>query len=168
KSAGALAANLRARLADLSRRLAHSSPRRVLFVVWTDPLISVGRNTFIADALRHAGAQSVVETGDEWPHISMEEVVRLQPEFLVFATAHAGDTRRDIEALRSQPGWRDLDALRRGNIVTISDAINRPAPRMVDAIEQLARALHPEAYVSLPVPAAESRNAIEEACSCAR
>ena len=82
----------------------------MLFVVWTDPLISVGRDTFIADALRRAGGRSVVDTKAEWPHVSLEEIVRLQPEVLVFASAHAGDTQRDIDALRTRPGWRNLDS----------------------------------------------------------
>jgi hypothetical protein len=89
-----------------------------------------------------------VDTAAEWPHVSLEEIVRLQPEVLVFASAHAGDTQHDIDALRTRPGWKDLAAMQDGNIVVVSDAINRPAPRMVDAIEQLARALHPEAFAS--------------------
>ena len=142
------------RLSDLDRRLSGTAPRRVLFVVWTDPLISVGRDTFIADALRRAGGRSVVDTKAEWPHVSMEEIVRLQPEVLVFASAHAGDTQRDIDALRTRPGWKNLEAIQHGNIVVVSDAINRPAPRMVDAIEHLARALHPEAFASGAAPSA--------------
>ncbi len=152
KSAALLAEDLRGRLADLDRRLAGAAPRRVLFVVWTDPLISVGRDTFIADALRRAGGRSVVDTKAEWPHVSLEEIVRLQPEVLVFASAHAGSTQQDIDTLRTRPGWRDLEAIRHGNIVVVSDAINRPAPRMVDAIERLARALHLEAFASRTAP----------------
>jgi iron complex transport system substrate-binding protein len=173
KSAAALAEDLRARLSDLDRRLAGAAPRRVLFIVWTDPVISVGRDTFIADALRRAGGSSVVEMKAEWPHISLEEIVRLQPEVLIFASAHAGDTQRDIDALRTRPGWKNLEALRQGNVVVVSDAINRPAPRMVDAIEQLARALHPEAFASTASPAADadpviSNPTIEETCACGR
>ena len=184
KSATSLAEDLRGRLAALDRRLAVTTPRRVLFVVWTDPLISVGRDSFIADALRRAGGRSVVNTKAEWPHVSMEEIVRLQPEVLVFASAHAGDTHRDIDELRTRPGWKNLAAVQNGEIVVVSDAINRPAPRMMDAIEQLARALHPEAFASgagfslrglllartkphrlKPVLLAPK---IEEACACAR
>jgi iron complex transport system substrate-binding protein len=173
KSATSVAADLRSRLSELDRRLAGTAPRRVLFVVWTDPLISVGRETFIADALRRAGGRSVVETKAEWPHVSLEEIVRLQPEFLVFASAHAGDTQRDIDTLRTRAGWKNLEAMQHGNIVVVSDAINRPAPRMVDAIERLARALHPEAFTSRAAPAADSdpsisSSMIEEACTCAR
>jgi cobalamin transport system substrate-binding protein len=184
KSAAILAEDLRGRLSDLDRRLEGAAPRRVLFVVWTDPLISVGRDTFIADALRRAGGRSVVDTKAEWPHVSMEEIVRLQPEVLVFASAHAEGTQRDIDDLRTRPGWKNLAAMQKGNIVVVSDAINRPAPRMVDAVERLARALHPEAFAGgagfslrglvlartnlhrlKPVPLAPK---IEEACACAR
>ena len=167
-SAFTVAGDLRARLAELERLLAGTTPRRVLFVVWTDPLISVGRNTFIADALRRAGGRSVVATSAEWPRISLEEVIRLQPEFLVFASAHAGDMRRDIAALHTRPGWRDLEALRHEKVVLLSDAINRPAPRMLDAIEELARALHPEAFSRRDAPQEHSKSAIEEACACTR
>jgi iron complex transport system substrate-binding protein len=169
-SAAIVAEDLRGRLSDLNRRLAGAAPRRTLFVVWTDPLISIGHDTFIADALQRAGGRSVVETKTEWPRISLEEIVRLQPEVLVFASAHAGDTQRNIDALRTRPGWRNLAAMKRGNIVVISDAINRPAPRMLDAVEQLARALHPEVFTSSAVPltAADSNQFVEEACACAR
>jgi cobalamin transport system substrate-binding protein len=173
KSAAMVAEDLRGRLSDLDRRLAGAAPRRVLFVVWTDPLISVGRDTFIADALRRAGGRSVVDTKAEWPHVSMEEIVRLQPEVLIFASAHAGDTQRDIDELRTRPGWKNLAAMQKGNIVVVSDAINRPAPRMVDAIERLARALHPDAFTSRVEPSADSNpiisnSIVEEACACAR
>jgi iron complex transport system substrate-binding protein len=168
KSAAALAGDLRARLADLDRRLAGAAPRRVFFVVWTSPLMSAGSNTFIVDAIRRAGGRSVIETKEEWPHISMEEIVRLQPEFLVFANANAGEAERDIDELRTRPGWRDLEALRRGNVVVVSDSINRPAPRMVGAIEQLARALHPDAFAADAAPLRDSNPVVEEACACAR
>src|ERR1700686_1043199 len=171
KSAATLAEDLRGRLADLDRRLSGAAPRRVLFVVWTEPLMSIGRDTFIADALRRAGGRSVVDTKAEWPHISMEEIVRLQPEFLVFASAHGGDTQRDIEELRTRPGWKDLAAMQHGNVVIVSDAINRPAPRMVDAIEQLAHAFHPQAFAVRATPSANANPPIptqiaEEACLC--
>ncbi|PYT62288.1 MAG: hypothetical protein DMG35_07890, partial [Acidobacteria bacterium] len=37
----------------------------------------------------------------------------------------------------------------------ISDAVNRPAPRIVSAIEDLARQLHPEAFAEKPGDAKE-------------
>jgi len=139
-------ADLDHRLADLQQKLAPYPERHVLFIVWTDPLISIGQNTFIADALRHAGAVSIVESSQDWPQTSLEEVVRLQPEFLVFAPSHSDSAQNEFDALVARPGWRGLDAVRNHRFAVISDAVNRPAPRIVSAIEDLARQLHPEAF----------------------
>ena len=145
-----VAADLQQRLARLQQRLDNVAPRRVLFVVWTEPLISIGKETFIADALRRAGAVSIVDSSQSWPQVNLEEVVRLQPEYLVFANSHSETAARDFEMLTTLPGWRILEAVRNRHFAIISDAVNRPAPRIVSAIEELARQLHPEAFSEQP------------------
>ncbi len=141
-----LAVDLEHQVAGLHDRLASLPLRRVLFIVWTEPLISIGNDTFIADALRHAGAVSVIDSSQNWPQVNLEEVVHLQPEFLIFVESHFGSAAQSAETLADLPGWRLLNAVRNRRYATISDAINRPAPRLVSAVEDLARQLHPEAF----------------------
>ncbi len=149
--AGALVAvEMQRRLADLQQRVGALVPKRVLFVVWTQPLISVGKDTFIADALRRAGAVSIVDSGQSWPQVSLEEVARLQPDFLVFADSHSDSASPAVEVLATLPGWSIVDAVSKRRFAVISDAVNRPAPRIVAAIEDLARQLHPDAFVEKP------------------
>lgn len=145
-----LGADLDRRLAELRDRLNGLAPKRVLFVVWTEPLISVGQNTFIADALRRAGATSVVESSQDWPQMSLEEVVRLQPDFLVFAASHSETPQNDFSFLADRPAWHSLDVVRNRRFVVVSDAVNHPSPRIVSAIEELAHRLHPEAFAAHP------------------
>ena len=145
-----VAADMQRRLSDLQQRLGALPPKRVLFNVWTQPLISVGKHTFIADALRLAGAVSIVDSDQDWPQVSLEEVAKLQPDFLVFAAAHSETTPADVEVLATLPGWRIVDAVSKRHYAVISEAVNRPAPRIVAAIEDLARQLHPEAFVEKP------------------
>ena len=147
-----LTSDLQSRLAALHAKLEAFPPSRVLFIVWTEPLISVGKNTFIADALRKADAASIVESTQDWPQMSLEEVVRLRPEYLVFAESHSDAGSRDFEVLANRPGWNILDAVRNHHFAVISDAVNRPAPRIVSAIEDLARQLHPAAFQETPAP----------------
>jgi iron complex transport system substrate-binding protein len=142
--------DLERRLADTQQRVASLPQRRVLFVVWTDPLISVGRSTFIADALLRAGAISIVDSPQNWPQISLEEVVRQQPDFLIFAESHSDAAPPEVAALSTLPGWRTLDAVRNRRYVLVSDAVNRPAMRIVDAIQDIAKQLHPEAFAEKP------------------
>jgi iron complex transport system substrate-binding protein len=148
----AVADDLQKRLSALQTRLNGVPPRRVLFVVWTEPLISIGKATFVADAIGKAGAVSIVDSSQDWPQVSMEEVARQQPDYLIFAVAHTGEGERNFETLANLPGWRILNAVRDRHFVVISDAIIRPAPRIVSAIEDLAHQLHAEVFAEPAVP----------------
>jgi iron complex transport system substrate-binding protein len=145
-----LAEDLQHRLETLQKKIGNAVPPRVLFIVWPEPLMSVGKNTFIVDAIRRAGAVSIVDSSQDWPQISLEEVARLQPDFLVFAASHTASSGSDFEALASRPGWQILDAVRNRRYAVVSDAIIRPAPRIVSVIEDLARQLHPELFPDKP------------------
>lgn len=140
--------DLQARLNSLQASLRGRTPRRVLFIVWSSPLISVGQGTFIADALKFAGAESVVKSTKNWPEMSMEEVVRLRPEYLIFARGHDDPDAGNLDELRKRPVYRDLKPVREGHVVSISDSIDRPAPRLIDAIEELAHELHGDAFAT--------------------
>jgi iron complex transport system substrate-binding protein len=150
EAGASIAEGMQRRLADLQRRIGAVPAVRVLFVVWHQPLISVGKHTFIADALRLAGAASIVDSDKDWPHVSLEEVARSQPDFLVFADSHSEATPSTVDTLATLPGWSILDAVSKRRYAIISDAVNRPAPRIVAAIEELARQLHPDAFVEKP------------------
>ncbi|HEX4542427.1 MAG TPA: helical backbone metal receptor, partial [Candidatus Acidoferrum sp.] len=155
EAGAAVAEDMQHRLAALQQRIGTLPPKRVLFVVWTQPLISVGKGTFIADALRHAGAVSIVDSAQDWPQVNLEEVARLQPEYLIFADSHSEPAPHELETLATLPAWSILDAVSKRRYAVISDAVNRPAPRIVLAIEELARQLHPEAFVEKPADAKE-------------
>lgn len=160
QQASALVANLQARLDTLQTKLKNEKPVRALFVVWEQPLQSIGDNTFIADALHWAGAESVIHTKQNWPTISLEEVIKLNPDYLVYAENQMGEDSNDssqsadiraavarhLNELRNQPVWRELAAVREGHIAVVDDEIQVPAPGLIDSIEQLARELHPAVF----------------------
>jgi iron complex transport system substrate-binding protein len=140
-------AALQKRLDALHAALQDRPLAHVLFVVWEDPLISIGQNTFIADALRWAGAESIIVASQNWPQVSMEEVVRLQPDYIVLTSDHlAAETHEHVNNLRERPTWSELRAVKAGHVVMASDEFTRPSPGLVDAIESLAHELHPEAF----------------------
>ena len=142
----ALVSGLQARLDALQQRLENRPLAHALFVVWEDPLITIGQNTFIADALRFAGAESVIMSDQNWPQVSLEEVVRLQPDTIIFTSNHAESGSDHLKELRARPVWKALQAVEMGHVVIASQEMLRPSPGMIGAIEQLARALHPEAF----------------------
>lgn len=161
-----LTGTLRTRLARLQQRLAGRTPRRVLLVVWHEPLISIGRNTFLADALRYAGATHAIETEQDWPRLSLEEVVRVQPEYLLFAGDHAAAMASLLASLSQRPGWRKLAAVQQHRTLLLDESINRPSPRLLDAIETIARQIHPEAFQQNSAPSPPAAPGFAALCTC--
>lgn len=160
----ALVAQMQARLDALHAPLTDRPLVHVLFVVWKEPLITIGQNTFIADALRWAGAESVVVSKQDWPQLTFEEVVRLQPEYIVTASTHTGEEgKRSLDEFRALSQWKDLEAIKAGHLAVISDEVDKPSPGLIGAIEDLAHQLHPEAFAEKSAATREERTA-----KCAR
>jgi iron complex transport system substrate-binding protein len=139
----AVAAEFDQRRARVEAMVAGRPLRRVLLLVWLQPIVTIGRRTFLADFLERAGAESVIDSqAQPWPRPSLEAVVRADPEFLVVPKSSDFAPTRD-ELLRL-PGWKDLAAVRGDRIVYLAD-VQRPGPRLAGLLESLARALHPAA-----------------------
>jgi len=149
KQGTTLVAQLKARLDAVHARIAELPLVHVLFVVWEDPLITIGQNTFIADALQRAGAESVIVADQNWPRVSIEEIVRLQPEYILFTGNHSeSNDDQELSHLRTRPAWKALKAIQLGHVVKVDEEITKPSPGLVGAIEQIARELHPGVFSS--------------------
>lgn len=140
-----LNANLRARLEALTAPLARVRRPRILFVLWLEPLLTVGADTFLNDVLDRAAADSITAGVDEaWPRLSLEVVIERDPDYLVLPRTHSLQAR--LAELASRPPWQRLRAIEENHVLWLNDAVLRPGPRVVDAIETLAHELHPEAF----------------------
>lgn len=131
----------------LQRRLAaipvppEGSPPRVLFIVWLEPLITAGSDTFLNDVLRRAGAESVTaDLEPDWPRLSLEEVIERDPDYLVVPSTDI--LRASLDRVVRKGPWQRLRAVRQGRIIWLDEAVLRPGPRVAQVIEELARALH--------------------------
>lgn len=140
-----LAEHLEARLAAVEEGTARATRPRVLFAIWMEPLVTIGNDTFLNDVLARAGAVSVTaDLGESWPRLSVEEVIARDPDYFILPRTHS--LQASFERLVQEDPWRRLRAVRENRIVWLDDAVLRPGPRIVDAIEELARALHPAAW----------------------
>jgi iron complex transport system substrate-binding protein len=146
-----LVASLQARLDALRAKLAERPLQHVLFVVQEDPLITIGQNTFVADALRWAGSEPAIMMTQDWPQVSMEEVLRVEPDYIVLTPDHAEtNNSQEVEEMQARPVWRELRAVKLGRIALADEEFIRPSPGLVGSIERLARQLHPEIFNAPP------------------
>lgn len=117
---------------------------RVLYVLWPDPLIVPGRDAHVTEMIARAGGDSV--TADEpsdYPRFSIEAAVARAPEVVLLARHDGGVplARDRWERLQNVP------AVRAGRVHAVDGSLmHRYGPRVVEGLEQLARAIHPEAF----------------------
>lgn len=142
-AASSLSASIRATLDSVRAAVANAPSRAVMFVIYPEPAMTAGPHTFIDELIGVAGGRSVFhDVPDQWPTVSMEEVVRRRPDLLIVSQS---DSASALEQFRGRTAWRDLPAVRDGRIAAVSaDLTQRPGARMGEAARALQLAIHPE------------------------
>jgi len=149
----ALVSGLQARVEEIAARAAlaveHSARPRVACIEWIDPLMAAGN--WIPELVALAGGESLFgEVGAHAPWIEAEALVAADPDVIVVMPCGFGIERAgvELEALQSQPFWRELRAVREGGvfIVDANHYFSRPGPRLVDSAEILAEILHGDIF----------------------
>jgi len=145
--ARAAAASLRASLEALRRQHAVAEPVRVFYQVWSNPLMTVGRNQIINDVIELCGGRNVFASlAPLVPLVSTEAVVAADPQAIITADETGGTEllRRGADGAALDM-WRrhaGLGAVEGGWLYTINgDAISRQGPRIVDGAAAMCRAL---------------------------
>ena len=141
-AADSLATRLRGEIAAVRASVAGLPRPSVLFVVWNDPPMTAGPGTFVMQLIGVAGGRPIFPDVTElWPTVSMEEIVRRQPDVVVIPVGESGTPRFDARS----PGWRELKAMRgRGRVLIPAELVKLPGPGIGETARRLRDALHPE------------------------
>ena len=126
---------------------------RVALLEWLDPPFCCGH--WSPEIVRLAGGvEGLGAEGQPSRRIEWSDVVAWQPDAIAIACCGFGVDRtlRDVALLDAVQGWSDLPAVRSGRVFVVdgSHYFSRPGPRLVDSLEILAHALHPDIH---PLPA---------------
>ena len=147
KSDGAaeLVKQLRARTETVERAVAGRPLGLSVFSNCPDSrLYTAGKTSFVTNLIERAGGRSVTaDVNEAWPRLSDEAALASRPETIIMLSGAMGATANAqvASALRNSP------AVKNGRVYVIDgDLLTRPGPRLIDGLEQLARALHPEAF----------------------
>lgn len=136
--ARALVAALAKRIAAAEARGRARSRARALVLIWPDPPVAAGPGTFVGDVVKRAGFVNVVpESAGDWPRVSFETLAAWNPDLVI-----RPETRENADAFTrafSDARWRLVPAVSGGRVVALpGDLLERPGPRLVEALERLA------------------------------
>jgi iron complex transport system substrate-binding protein len=127
--------------------LTQGLPRPKVFIQIGDaPIVTVGKGSFADDLIRLAGGENIAGKEKEvYPRFGMEEILKRSPEVIVISSMNPKGDYQKI--LQEWSRWKTLPAVKNGRIHLVdSDLLDRPSPRIIDGLEEIARVLHPERF----------------------
>ncbi len=142
-------AGLEERLVGVEEATSGLDRPRVGCIEWLDPPFSAGH--WVPEMVRLAGGEELFASPSERSvRLTWETIFEADPDVIVIMPC-GFDADRALHEARHLPaldGWEDLSAVRSGRVwaVDANSHFSRPAPRLVEGVEILARIFHPEVF----------------------
>ena len=149
--ADSLVAEMKARIDDMAERVEGAPKVQTFYEVdATDPTkpYTAGPGSFIHELIVLAGGENVAaDARSPYPQFSLEQVVSRDPQVILLGVALVPFNPQTPELVAARPGWGSIRAVRDNRVIPVDgDLTTRPGPRIVEGLEAIARALHPELF----------------------
>ena len=142
--ANAYTAAMRKQVVNLTKKVEGRPRPTLLYVLNSEPLITVGPGSFIHHLIELAGGRNAAERANApYPRLTMEEVLTQNPDILLFPIGkYEGIPQAEQDRWKR---WDTLRAVQEGKLFQVqSDLLNRPGPRVIEGLRHLVKLLHPD------------------------
>ncbi len=120
-----------------SQKSEDRSQKKVVYIVWPEPLLVAGPGTAIHDAITLLGLVNVAgHAPSSYPRYSIEELIRASPDALIIGKGAGMDIRTVSQGILKK--LATVPAVKNGKVCYVSDNLYRLAPRIIQGIEELA------------------------------
>ncbi len=134
-------AEMRRHIDGVRALVSGAARRRVFCEEWGKPIIT--SQPWVAELVDAAGGEFLGPVGKQ---VEATEILRLNPEVIIAAWCGAGD-RVPLEKIVADRGWQQTSAASAGRVFCIRDEfLNTPAPTLLQGLDALASAIHPEIF----------------------
>jgi iron complex transport system substrate-binding protein len=113
--------------------------KKVLFIVWPEPLIVAGPGTAIDDAITVLGYENIAsKTKASYPKYSLEEIIHQSPDVIIIGKGHTNMKEISSTLLKR---LKNVPAVKNERVFYVSDSLYRLGPRVIKGIEEIADCL---------------------------
>ena len=150
---GEIASLLRSRVARVKEIALRLPTIRMFALEWGDPPFAGGH--WVPEMVEAVGAVNLLGTkGEPSREVTWREIHDETPEVIVFMPCgyYLEEAEEEAGTFLRQPEFADTPAARNGNVYAVdaTSFFSRPGPRLVDGLEILAWAAHPDSYPTPP------------------
>ena len=129
--------NVKVKLIPPEKRL------KVFIEIWHDPLMTVGKKSFVDEVLTLAGGINIAaDTSQPYLYFSPEQVIKRNPDCIIQTYMSENEPLKTIE---KRLGWKEISAVKHGRVYNDinPDILLRPGPRIVEGLQELHKKLYP-------------------------
>lgn len=119
--------------------------KKVYFEISPAPDIwSIGAGTFQQELITAAGVENLYADQQGWFAVTEEDLITRNPEAIITTVSDGDDPKGEIIA---RQGWSTIDAVQNEAVYELNaNILDRPGPRIGEAIEQIASTIYPENF----------------------
>ncbi|ALF11372.1 ABC transporter substrate-binding protein [Parageobacillus thermoglucosidasius] len=136
--------NMKTKLAEIkdkAKQIKESDQAKVWVEVSPPPQIyTAGKGTFMDEMLQAISAKNVAGDLEGWPMVTEEKAVAYKPDVII--TTYGG-----AKQVLDRPAWKDVPAVQNKRVYDVNiDLVSRPGPRLIEGVEELAKAIYPDIF----------------------
>ena len=138
--------DMKAKVEEVLAKLVTVDNKKTVFVE-TSPepnIYTPGKNTFMDQMLEMIGAENIAADQEDWFMIAPEEIINRNPDVIIVLYDYIETAVADVYA---RPGFDTITAIKEKAVVQVKENItSRTGPRLAEGLEEIAKAIYPEAF----------------------
>lgn len=116
---------------------------KVFLKLGSKGLWTAGRRTFVNDLILKSGCKNIADFKDGWFEINSETLIMKNPDIIIILSKNTKDFVSAKKFLLSLAGFSTVTSGKNKSIFSLNvDLVERPGPRIVDAMEEIYRICH--------------------------
>ncbi|MFJ5761293.1 ABC transporter substrate-binding protein [Neobacillus sp. NPDC093182] len=147
KKAEELIKSMQDKLAEIKAKAGEIKEKKKVFIeVSPAPeVFTTGKNTFMDEMISVINADNIANDQEGWIKIDQEVMIDRNPDVII--TTYGFYTENAVEQVLSRQGWENVNAIKNKQVIDVdSDRVTRSGPRIVEGVEDLAKAVYPEVF----------------------
>ena len=145
EQAESIVGEMNAKKEEIVNKVKDSEKTKVFYEIWHDPLMAAGPGSFMDELINLSGGENIAADAEgEYPQFDIEQLIERDPQ--VYLAAQDSE-EKTVESIKARPGFENISAVKNDRVYLLEpNIVSRPGPRIIEALEMVAKAIHPELF----------------------